>query len=190
MKKEEKKNLDKEQIPAEVKQRAKAIRLILMDVDGVMTGGEIVYDSSGGEIKHFDAHDGLGLKLAKYAGLKTGVVSARDSEPIRRRAAELQMDFLYLGSFKKIDALQDILHTHGIKAEHICYIGDDYPDIPILREAGLAVAVENATAPVKEQAHYITRRKGGKGAVREVVDLILETQQVLESAVKRVWEEG
>jgi len=140
------------------------------------------------EIKHFDAHDGQGIKLAKAAGLKTGIISARESGTIRKRATEIRMDYLYLGQDKKLPAFVELKEKLKLASENFCFIGDDLPDIPVLREVGLAVAVRNATAPTKEAAHYITRRPGGRGAVREVIELILDAQGSMETAVRKIWE--
>ncbi|OPX34913.1 hypothetical protein B1H10_02470 [candidate division KSB1 bacterium 4484_188] len=174
----------------QVIERAKKIRVILMDVDGVMSDGKIVYDSNGVEIKHFDAHDGLGIKLAKLAGLKTGVISARESETIRKRAAELGMDFLYLGSFKKLDAFHKLQKKLNLPPENFCFIGDDLPDIPVLREVGLAIAVGNATEMTRNNVHYTTRNSGGSGAVREAIELILDAQEIRLPAIEKLWKEG
>ncbi|MFZ0390824.1 MAG: HAD hydrolase family protein [Calditrichia bacterium] len=170
--------------------KIKDIRVLLMDVDGVMTAGMIVYDSNGLEIKHFNAHDGLGLKLAQSVGLKTGVLSARDSGTIRTRATEIGMNYLYLGHSKKLPAFIELQQKLEMDAAHFCFIGDDLPDVPVMKAVGLAVAVNNAMPMVKEHAHYVTLKKGGDGAVREVVELILNLQNKLEKAVQLVWEHG
>jgi 3-deoxy-D-manno-octulosonate 8-phosphate phosphatase (KDO 8-P phosphatase) len=176
-------------ISREILNRAAQVQVILMDVDGVLTSGMIVYDSNGVEIKHFNAHDGLAFKLARAAGLRTGFISARESGTIHRRAKELGVDFLHLGSYKKLDAYQRLKESLKLQDEHFCFIGDDLPDIPVLRRVGFAVAVRNATDLVKEEVHYITQREGGNGAVREVVELILDAQGLLESAVEKILSE-
>ncbi len=167
--------------------RARKINVVLMDVDGVMTRGDIVYDSNGLEIKHFNAHDGLGIKLARLAGLKTGIISSRESGTIRVRAAELKMDHLYLGRDDKLPAFRELQDVLQLTAAEFCFIGDDLPDIPVLREVGLGVAVNNASELTKRNAHYITRGKGGEGAVREVVELILNSRGLLEETIKKLW---
>ncbi len=171
------------QISQDVLERANRVRVILMDVDGVLTDGSIVYDSNGVEIKHFNAQDGLAFKLASAVGLRTGFISARESGAIHRRAQDLGVDFMHLGSYRKLAAYQQLKNSLKLSDEYFCYIGDDLPDIPVLRQVGLAVAVRNATELVKETAHYITQRSGGEGAVREVVELILNAQNLLEKAV-------
>lgn len=158
-----------------------------MDVDGVMTRGDIVYDSNGLEVKHFNAHDGLGIKLARLAGLKTGIISSRESGTIRVRAKELKMDYLYLGRDLKLQAFHELQSVLSLPSEKFCFIGDDLPDIPVIREAGLGVAVNNATEPTRKSAHLVTERKGGDGAVREVIEIILKSQNLLEKAVQKIW---
>lgn len=175
-------------LPKDVLNRARYIKVILMDVDGVMTTGEIVYDSRGVEIKHFNAHDGLAIKLARAAGIKTGIISSRESGTIRTRAAELKMDYLYLGRYDKLTALRELQEAVQVVSEHICFIGDDLPDIPIMKEVGLSVAVKNATEMTKSFAQYVSHKPGGEGAVREVVEIILESQDMLKRAIDKIWE--
>lgn len=159
-----------------------------MDVDGVLTKGMIVYDSNGIEIKHFDAHDGLGIKLARIAGLQTGIISARESETIRKRAQELGIDYLYLGQDKKLEAFKRLQNELKLNNEDFCFIGDDLPDIPVLKEVGLGVAVKSATETTKSAVHYITEKCGGEGAVREVIEIVLEAQGKLNQTIQKVWE--
>jgi 3-deoxy-D-manno-octulosonate 8-phosphate phosphatase (KDO 8-P phosphatase) len=173
---------------SDVTKRAKKIKAILMDVDGVMTRGMIVYDSNGLEIKHFNAHDGLGIKLALLSGLKTGIISARESGTIRTRANELKMDYLYLGRDKKLNAFHELQKESNFKSEEFCFIGDDLPDIPVLKQVGFAVAVKNASPMTKKAAHYITKKEGGEGAVREVVEIILNAQDKLDQTIVKLWQ--
>jgi YrbI family 3-deoxy-D-manno-octulosonate 8-phosphate phosphatase len=174
------------EISSEIREKAKRVSVILMDVDGVMTRGDIVYDSNGLEIKHFNAHDGLGIKLAREAGLKIGIISSRESGTIRTRAAELKFDYLFLGKDKKLPAFKELKNTLNLPAEKFCFIGDDLPDIPVLRTVGLAVAVQNATLFTKQNADYTTQRAGGNGAIREVVEIILSTQNLLERTIHKI----
>jgi YrbI family 3-deoxy-D-manno-octulosonate 8-phosphate phosphatase len=174
------------QISPDITEKARKVSVILMDVDGVLTRGDIVYDSNGLEIKHFNAHDGLGIKLAREAGLKTGIISSRESGTIRTRASELKFDYLYLGKDKKLPAFEELKKRLGISSEQFCFIGDDFPDIPVLKAVGLSVAVQNATPFTKQHADYITHFAGGAGAVREVVEIILNTQNLLESTIRKV----
>lgn len=167
-------------VPSGVIKRAKKIRLLLMDVDGVLTDGHIWLisqpDGSATEMKVFSAYDGAGLKLARMAGLSTGLITGRDSPATMRRARELDMEFVYQGSAEKIVAYRKLLQRASVPETEIAYVGDDLPDLPILRRVGLGVAVANAVPEVKTCAHYVTRTPGGTGAVREVVELLLRAQ--------------
>jgi 3-deoxy-D-manno-octulosonate 8-phosphate phosphatase (KDO 8-P phosphatase) len=160
--------------------RAKKIRVLLMDVDGVLTDARIWLlsekDGTACEIKGFSAYDGAGLKLARAAGLHTGVITGRDSAAVTRRARECEMEFVYQGRATKLAAYEEISRATGASDAEIAYVGDDLPDLPLLQRVGLAVAVANATIEVKRAAHYVTRRSGGDGAVREVVELIVKAQ--------------
>jgi 3-deoxy-D-manno-octulosonate 8-phosphate phosphatase (KDO 8-P phosphatase) len=176
-------------IPKDTIERIKNITTILMDVDGVLTAGMIVYDSNGLEIKHFNAHDGLGIKMAKSAGIKTGIISARESGTIRIRAAEMKMDYLNLGRWDKLPAFKEFQEETKILPENCCFIGDDLPDIPVMKQVGLAIAVNNATELTKRNAHYVTNKRGGDGAVREAIELILKFQGKLESTIEKLWNE-
>lgn len=160
--------------------RAKKIRVLLMDVDGVLTDGRIWLlsrrDGTASEIKGFSAYDGAGLKMARAAGLRTGVITGRESSAVSQRARECEVEFVYQGRATKLGALDEILSTTRATDEEVAYIGDDLPDVPVLRRANLAVAVANAAPEVKEAAHFVTSRSGGAGAVREVIELILKAQ--------------
>ena len=160
--------------------RAKKIRVLLVDVDGVLTDGHIYLisqpDGSATEMKAFSAYDGAGLKLARMAGLRTGLITGRESAATTRRARELDMEFVYQGSAEKIVAYRKLVHRAGVDESEIAYVADDLPDLPILARVGLAVAVANAVPEVKREAHYVTRASGGHGAVREVVELLLKAQ--------------
>ena len=160
--------------------RAKKIRVLLMDVDGVLTDGRIWLlsrrDGTASEIKGFSAYDGAGLKLARAAGLRTGVITGRDSAAVTQRARECQMEFVYQGRATKVIAYEEILRATGASDAEIAYVGDDLPDLPLLQRAGLAVAVANAVTEVKRAAHYVTVGSGGDGAVREVIELIVKAQ--------------
>jgi 3-deoxy-D-manno-octulosonate 8-phosphate phosphatase (KDO 8-P phosphatase) len=162
--------------------RARRIRLLLMDVDGVLTDGRIYLqslpDGTAEEMKVFHAHDGAGLKLARVAGLRTGVITGRDSAATSRRAREVDMDFVSQKRAEKLPAYEQILREAGVGDDEVAYIGDDLPDLPILERVGLAIAVENATPEVKRAAHFVTRRRGGEGAVREAIEAILRAQGI------------
>lgn len=175
------------EVSEEIRRRAQQVEVVLMDVDGVLTAGMIVYDSKGVEIKHFNAHDGLGIKLARFAGLVTGIISMRESATIRKRAEEVGIDFQFLGRIDKLTAFNTLRNKLKLPSNKFCFIGDDLPDIPVLREVGLAVAVKNAVDRVKENAHYVTGKSGGDGAVREVIELILNAQNKLEESINQLW---
>jgi 3-deoxy-D-manno-octulosonate 8-phosphate phosphatase (KDO 8-P phosphatase) len=151
-----------------------------MDVDGVLTDGHVnilaLPDGSTAEMKAFHSQDGAGLKLARMAGLRTGVISGRDSAAMTRRAQEVDMDFVCQGRAKKVQSYEEILQAAGARDEQVAYIGDDLPDLPLIERAGLAIAVANAVPEVKRAAHYVTRRGGGEAAVREAIECILKAQ--------------
>lgn len=171
---------------SDMKQRAGKVRVILMDVDGVLTNGEIVYNSVGEEIKFFNSHDGLGIRLANEAGLKTGLISARESEAIRMRARELKMDILFLGKYHKLKSYNTFKENYGYKDEEVCFMGDDLPDLPVLNSVGFPVAVQNAYSVIKEKIPFHTQKEGGKGAVREAIEFILQTQGKLDKAMEYI----
>jgi 3-deoxy-D-manno-octulosonate 8-phosphate phosphatase (KDO 8-P phosphatase) len=165
-----------------LEKRAAQITLVLMDVDGTMTDGSVTLlslaDGTALEIKTFDAHDGQGLTLAQTAGLRTGCITGRESAALLRRAHEMNMEFIYMKQPVKMPAYEEILQKAGVPDSAVAYIGDDLPDIPILRRAGLAIAVGDAVPEVKEAAHYTTKALAGHGAVREAIELILKSKGV------------
>jgi 3-deoxy-D-manno-octulosonate 8-phosphate phosphatase (KDO 8-P phosphatase) len=173
--------------PPKVLQRARKIRVLLMDVDGTMTSGAVCLqsfpDGSVAEMKMFNAHDGAGIKLAGIMGIRTGLITGRDSTATARRARESSMEFVVQGQPKKIEAYKAILARAGVTDEEVAYVGDDLPDLPLLERAGLAVAVGDAVVEVKRAAHYITTVDGGRGAIREVVELILKAQGKWKKAI-------
>lgn len=173
--------------PAPVMRRARNIKLLLMDVDGTMTPGIVCLqgfpDSSVAEMKVFNAHDGAGIKLASIMGLRTGLITGRDSPATARRAREGSMEFVIQGQPRKLDAYEATLIRAGVTDAETAYVGDDLPDLPLLERAGLAVAVADAVYEVKRAAHYITAARGGQGAIREVVELILKSQGKWKKAI-------
>ena len=160
--------------------RARKIRVLLMDVDGVLTDGHVnllpLADGTVVEMKSFHSQDGAGLKLARDAGLRIGVISGRESAAVTRRAQEVGMEFVYQGRAKKIQAYEQILRAAGVRDEEVAYVGDDLPDLPLMERVGLAVAVANAVPEVRRAAHYVTRRTGGDAGVREAIECILRAQ--------------
>ena len=157
-----------------MKDKIKKIKLLVMDVDGVLTDGKIVYDSRGEELKHFDVQDGFGIVFFKTAGFKTAIITARVSKVVTIRAKDLRIDKVYQDAYPKIGAYNRLLKDFGLKDESVCFIGDDLVDIPVLKRVGFAVAVPNAVSEVREVVDYVTQRRGGAGAVREVIELILK----------------
>jgi 3-deoxy-D-manno-octulosonate 8-phosphate phosphatase (KDO 8-P phosphatase) len=172
--------LQRSGLPRAAEARARRVRVLMLDVDGVMTDGKVCLLSFPGgsvqEMKQFDAHDGAGLKLAHDAGLRTGVITGRQSAAVTRRAAESGMEFVYQGRADKIVAYEEFLRAAQVEESAVAYVGDDLPDVPLLRRVGFAVAVANAAPEVKRVAHFVTKRAGGYGAVREVIEHILKAQ--------------
>src|SRR5256714_5941726 len=158
----------------EVTRRARRIKLLLMDCDGVMTDGRIWLTPDGDEQKGFHTRDGLGIKLLHAAGIDTGVISGRTSNMVARRARDLEMTFVRQGVHDKSAVLNEILKAASITEDECAYIGDDIPDISVMQRVGLACAVADAAEEAKQVAHYVTQSAGGFGAVREVVDFILK----------------
>ncbi|MCG2704619.1 MAG: HAD-IIIA family hydrolase [Candidatus Omnitrophica bacterium] len=168
-----------------INEKAKKIKLLVMDVDGVLTDGRIIYTNSGDELKFFDVTDGMGLSLFKRAGLKTAILTAKKSQIVAKRAKTLNIDKSYQNAVRKADAYGEILSDFKVIPEEVCFIGDDLVDLPVLRKVGLAVAVSNAVPEVLEAAHYVTSKGGGRGAVREVIEIILKAQGKWQELMKR-----
>lgn len=176
-------------IPAALKKRAARIKVLLMDVDGTMTSGGVTLlsqtDEIALEIKTFDAHDGQGLTLAHTAGLRTGCITGRQSSALLRRAREMKMEFIYMKQPLKMPAYEEIVGKTGASESEVAYVGDDLPDLPVMRRAGLAVAVGNAVPEVKRAAHYTTKAFAGHGAIRETVELILKSKGIWEEMIDK-----
>ena len=150
------------------------IKLLLLDVDGVLTDGRITYSNDGGESKSFDVKDGHGLKLVQRAGIKVGIITGRQSAVVARRAEELGIDLLYQGIKDKRVPFNEILGNLNLLPEEVAYVGDDIVDLPVMRQVGFAATVADALDDVKPFAHMISKRNGGRGAVREICDFILK----------------
>lgn len=157
-------------------QRCQSIELILSDVDGVLTDGRIIFDNQGIETKEFHIHDGLGIRLWQRAGGKFGLITGRSSHIVKMRAAELGIEIVRQTAEEKLTATKQILQELGLTPEQTCYIGDDLPDLPAVRGVGLGVAVADACPELRQAAQHVTAAIGGRGAVREVVELILRAQ--------------
>lgn len=170
--------------------RARGIKIVLMDVDGVLTDGKMYYIPGRGnemvEFKAFHALDGIGLRLLNNFGIRTGVITGRESPGTEERAAQLGMTYAYLGFLSKLVPMEEILSAEGLTPRELAYIGDDWTDIPLLRRAGLACAPANALPEVKSASHFTARKEGGLGAVREVCDLILRAQGKMGEVMKCV----
>ncbi|MDD5195423.1 MAG: HAD hydrolase family protein [Candidatus Omnitrophica bacterium] len=156
----------------------KKIKLLVLDVDGVLTRGEIIYDDKGRELKIFNVKDGLGIFLLGKAGIKTIFLTAKDSPVVRRRALDMRVEEVIGGILPKETVLKRIQKDYGVEADEICFIGDDLIDLGLMEKVGLALTVNDAPAVIKKAAHFVTQRNGGEGAVREVVDLILKAQNL------------
>ena len=188
--------------------RARKIKIILFDVDGVMTDGGIwlvpgspdgkpmdelaakagqmgfgVQSTTMVEAKGYCAHDGAGISLARLGGLKCGIITKRVSETVATRARDLKLEFVYMGQAFKMRPVREIMEKEGVTLEEIAYVGDDVIDLPVMRECGFAVAVANARSRVKTEAHYVTPNPGGYGAARDAIEFILEAKGVLDQAI-------
>lgn len=167
--------------------RAKNIRLLLLDVDGVLTNGCLYYGNNGEELKAFNIQDGLGIKLLQRNGIQVGIITGRTSELLTRRATELGIELVVQGREDKLTALKETLNDsqkeHDYQMEEIAFLGDDLPDVAVIRRVGLGVAVANARDFVVKHAHWQTTRKGGDGAVRELAEMILQAQSKLDDTL-------
>ena len=155
---------------------ASKVRLLLLDVDGILTDGRLYFSNSGEESKAFHSLDGHGIKMLMLAGIPVGIITGRESNIVTKRAADLGIDILYQGREDKIDVLKEIITDKGIDAHAIAYAGDDLPDLPVLQAVGLSFSVPGAHPDVKGAVNAITTRCGGEGAVREITDFILNAQ--------------
>jgi len=166
-------------------ERSRKIKILILDCDGVLTDGRILLLPGGDETKVFDVKDGHAIVMAGRAGLRTAIISGRASEAVRTRAKELGVAHLYERAWVKMEPFEKILADEGIVDEQVCYVGDDVVDIPLLRRAGLSVAVNDAVEEVKQFSHLVTRHEGGRGAVREVIELLLKAQGKWDEAMSR-----
>lgn len=157
-------------------QKAKNIKLLLLDVDGVLTDGRIIYDSHGRDMKFFDVHDGLGVYVLKKAGIKTILITAKGSLAIKPRAKDMEVEAVFENISPKTSVLGKILKKYKVDADEICFVGDDLVDLCLMKKVGFPIAVFNAALEIKQAASYITLKHGGRGAVREVAELILKAQ--------------
>ncbi len=174
--------------------RAKNIKILIFDVDGVLTDGQIFVipneQGHGVEAKGFAAHDGLGISLGRLGGLRIGIITKRNSQTVAIRANDLKLEFIYQGQSHKMNAISDILAKTGATLDQLCYVGDDIIDLPVLRQCGLAIATANARKEVKSMAHYVTPNPGGFGAGRDAIDFILTAQGTLEKVIEQYLDES
>jgi 3-deoxy-D-manno-octulosonate 8-phosphate phosphatase (KDO 8-P phosphatase) len=173
------------ELSAETLERAGRVRLILLDVDGVLTDGRIHMTSDGSEGRSFYVRDGLGIRLAQMAGLEFGILSGRESGVVVQRAAELRITEVHQRVLQKAERFREIVERRAIPPEEVCFIGDDLIDVPAMRLAGFAAAPADAAPETREAAHYVTEADGGRGAVREVVDLVLRASGMWEGVLQR-----
>ena len=165
--------------------KAKEIRLLLLDVDGVLTDGSLLYSGTSTESKSFNTQDGFGIRLLQEAGIDVGIITARKSEVVARRATELKIRFSFQGMTNKNEAFKQIMKDSGLRPFEIAYMGDDWLDLVLLQQVGLAISPANGVREVQESAHYITEREGGAGAVRDACNLILEAQNLVAELLQK-----
>jgi 3-deoxy-D-manno-octulosonate 8-phosphate phosphatase (KDO 8-P phosphatase) len=174
--------------------RAKNIKVLIFDVDGVLTDGQIFVipnaEGHGIEAKGFAAHDGLGISLGRLGGLRIGIITKRNSQTVAIRANDLKLEFIYQGQSHKMNAIKDILTKTGYTLDQLCYVGDDIVDLPVMRQCGLSIATANARKEVKSAAHYVTPNPGGFGAGRDAIDFILTAQGTLEKVIEQYIDES
>jgi 3-deoxy-D-manno-octulosonate 8-phosphate phosphatase (KDO 8-P phosphatase) len=173
-------------VGGDLAERLAKVRLVVLDADGVLTSGHMIYGAQGEAYKQFHSRDGLGLVLARVAGLKLAVLTGRQSEIVARRCGELRFDVIKLGRFDKIEALGEILQETGCAAADTLYLGDDVIDLPAMFQVGVPVAVPDAPQEVRHHSLYVTQARGGEGAVREVIDLVLKSAGLYGPALERL----
>lgn len=166
-----------ESIDAKIVEAAKKVRLLLLDCDGVLTDGRLYFSESGESLKVFHARDGQGIVHWHKAGFHSGIISGRNSKIVELRGGQLGIEFIFQGRKEKVSAFLEVIAAAGVQPEETAFVGDDTPDAEVMRYAGFAVAVADAHKDVKVAAHYVTENKGGRGAVREVIDLLLRYKQ-------------
>ena len=168
--------IDKSSFDPLLLEKAALVRMLVLDVDGVLTDGRLYFDNSGNEMKAFSTRDGLGMRSLQACGIELALITGRQSEIVKRRAEQLGIAHVYQGSNDKLDAYLHLLGKTGMEEQQVCYAGDDWIDLPVLQRVGLAVTVADADQAVRDSVHWVTSREGGKGAVREICNLILAAQ--------------
>jgi 3-deoxy-D-manno-octulosonate 8-phosphate phosphatase (KDO 8-P phosphatase) len=167
-----------------LKDKFKKVKFLLLDVDGVLTDGRIVYDSKARDSKFYDVHDGLGVYLLGRMGIKTILITAKGSRSIEPRARDMRVEAVYQDVLPKTKVYEKIRRQYGLKDEEICFVGDDLVDLCVLKEAGVPVATHNASREIKKASLYVTKKDGGRGAVREVAELILKSKGLWKKALE------
>ena len=167
----------------EVMEQAKKIRLVIFDVDGVLTDGKLYIDHKGHEFKCFHVRDGHGMKMLRQSGVEVAVISGRCSESVEMRMKDLGIDHVYQGQEDKVAALEELCARLSVTHEQVAHVGDDLLDLPVMQRVGLSIAVNDANFAVRERARWVTENNGGDGAVREVCDFLMRAQNTLDSAI-------
>lgn len=168
-----------------IKEKIKKIKILLLDVDGVLTDGSIIFDSDGRELKFFNVKDGHGIKMLQRGEIEVGIITGRNSKPVEARAKDLNISILYQGALNKVGIFNKIKNEKKVADAEIAYMGDDIVDLPVLKMAGFSAAPSDCSKELKKKVDYIAKAKGGKGAVREVAELILKSQSKWEGLTKR-----
>ena len=176
-------------LSSEIFQKAKGIRCLICDVDGVLTDGSVYLDNHEGELKAFNIKDGLGIKLMQRAGIETAIITGRNSPVVSRRMKELGITHFYQGQADKSAAFNDLLQKLSLSADEVAYVGDDLPDLPLMKQVGIGFAPADAASFVREKADYLLQTDGGKGAVREIAELLLQIQGKLDQIHQEYWTE-
>ena len=169
----------------DILERAKQIKLIIFDVDGVLTDGSLYFSDDGQEMKAFNSRDGHGMKMLRESGVEVAIITGRTSNVVTHRMENLGIKHVYQGQHEKLPAFLTLIDKLGVKADEVAYVGDDVIDLPIMRRVGLAVAVQDAHGWVKRHAHWQTPNDGGRGAARDICELIMEAQGCLESTLSQ-----
>jgi len=169
----------------EIAEKAKAIKLVIFDVDGVLTDGSLFFGDDGQEYKAFNSQDGHGMKMLQESGVRVAIITGRTSDVVKHRMNNLKIELVYQGQLDKLPAYRQILADLQIQSHEVAYVGDDVVDLPVMLRVGLAISVENAHPLAKQHAHWVTPRSGGKGAARDVCELIMSAQGNYESRMKQ-----
>ena len=178
----------RDSVDPEPTRRAARVRLVLLDADGVLTDGKLYLAPGGHDGRAFHTRDGMGIRLGQRAGLEFGIISGRDCEVVGQRGEELSITEIHQGESDKVGRLEEILGRLGLSAEEVCFVGDDLPDLGVMRRVGLAVAPADAAAEVRREAHWVTEHGGGRGAVRDVVEFLLRASGKWKRTIDRYFE--